>query len=79
MLDEWLAHIFDCLLGSEEEVSRIISFFGAIPDLGLITPVAYRMVLGAAHWGENAEIARELAWRMGMTTALPSNNSCAFQ
>lgn len=77
-LDDWLAHIFDCLLGSKEEVNRILSFFASIPTMGIVSPVAYRMVLKAAHWGENYEIARELAWRMGMAMPLPSDNALRF-
>ena len=77
-LDDWLQHIFDALLGSQEEVNRILSFFESIPALGIVSPVAFRMVLGAAHWGANADIARELAWRMGQDRALPNDNELRF-
>lgn len=77
-LDAWLDHILECLLGSETEVNRILSFFESIPSLGVITPVIFRKLLGAAHWGDNLQIARELAWRMGMTAPLPSDNDLRF-
>lgn len=77
-LDEWLTHILDCLLGSEAEINRILSFFDAIPQVGIVMPVAFRKVLGAAHWGDNHDIARELAWRMGLSAPLPSHNDLRF-
>ncbi|NPD14711.1 glycosyl transferase [Xinfangfangia sp. D13-10-4-6] len=77
-LDEWLSHILDCLLGPEQEVNRILSFFDSIPQLGMITPLTFRKVLGAAHWGDNLDIARELAWRLGMETPLPGANQLRF-
>lgn len=77
-LDEWLAHILDCLLGSPGEIRRILSFFQLIPRLGMVAPVTFKAVLGAAHWGSNRDIARELARRMGLPDALPDNNSLRF-
>ena len=77
-LDAWLAHILDCLLGPRAEVNRILSIFQAIPSLGLITPLAYRNVLAAAHWGANRDIARELAHRMGLPGALPDHAELQF-
>lgn len=77
-LDDWLAHILDCLIGSPGEVNRILSFFTSIPRLGMVAPVTFRGVLGAAHWGANRDIARELAWRMGLQGALPDDNGLRF-
>lgn len=77
-LNDWLAHILDCLLGSREDVNRILSLFRQIPELGLVTPVAFRSVIGAAHWGANRDIARELAFRMGMQDALPDDDRLQF-
>ncbi|MDN3711609.1 rhamnan synthesis F family protein [Paracoccus cavernae] len=77
-LDEWLAHILDCLLGSPGEIRRILSFFQLIPRLGMVAPVTFKAVLGAAHWGSNRDIARELARRMALPGALPDNNSLRF-
>lgn len=77
-LDDWLAHILGCLLGSEGEVNRILSFFGSIPRLGMVVPVTYRAVLGAAHWGANRDIARELARRMALPGPLPDNDRLRF-
>lgn len=77
-LNDWLAHILDCLLGSREDVNRILSMFRTIPGLGLVTPVAFRSVMAAAHWGANRDIARELAFRMGLRGALPANDRLQF-
>lgn len=77
-LDEWLAHILDCLLGSPGEIRRILSFFQFIPRLGMVAPVTFKAVLGAAHWGSNRDIGRELARRMALPRALPDNNSLRF-
>ncbi|WP_232831610.1 rhamnan synthesis F family protein [Pseudogemmobacter bohemicus] len=81
-LDDWLAHILDCLVGSGAEVNRILSFFEKIPTLGMVVPITFRAVLGAAHWGCNRDIARELARRMALPgaspDALPDDNSLRF-
>lgn len=77
-LDEWLSHNLDCLIGSPGEVSRILSLFDRIPRLGMVAPLVFRNVLGAAHWGANYDIARELAWRMRLPVALPDDNDLRF-
>jgi hypothetical protein len=77
-LDDWLVHILDCLIGSADEVNRILSFFATIPQLGMVTPVPFRNVLGAAHWGANRDIARELAYRMQLRQPLPDDNDLRF-
>ncbi len=77
-LSDWLTHILDCLIPSEAEVNRILSLFNAIPSLGLVTPLAYRPLLGAAHWAANREIAEELAFRMGLKQPLPDNARLRF-
>jgi hypothetical protein len=77
-LDDWLKHILDCLTGSAEEVNRILSFFANIPKLGMVVPVPFRNVLGAAHWGANRDIARELAFRMALRDPLPSQKELRF-
>lgn len=77
-LDSWLDHILNCLLGSAKEVNRILSLFDAVPRLGMVVPVTFRGVLGAAHWGANRDIARELARRLGMKDELPDENQLRF-
>lgn len=77
-LNDWLAHILDCLLGSREDVNRILSMFRTIPRLGLVTPLTFRNVMGAAHWGANHDIARELAFRMKLRSELPTNDRLQF-
>lgn len=77
-LDVWLDHILTCLLGSPDEVSRILSFFEAIPRLGMVVPVTFRQVLGAAHWAANRDIACELAGRMGLAAPLPDDADLRF-
>lgn len=77
-LDEWLSHVLDCLVGSEGEVNRVLSFFDSIPRLGMVVPVTFRGVLGSAHWGANRDIARELARRMALTDPLPDNDALRF-
>lgn len=77
-LDSWLAHILDCLIGAPGEVNRILSFFASIPRLGMVVPVTFKGVLAAAHWGANREIARELAWRMGLRDPLPGDEALRF-
>lgn len=77
-LDDWLAHILDCLIGSPGEVNRVLSFFASIPRLGMVVPVTFKGVLGAAHWGANRDIARELAWRMGLQDPLPGDGGLRF-
>ena len=78
VLDEWLEHILDCIIGSAAEVNRILSLFDTIPRLGMVTPVTYKPVLSAAHWGVNREIARELAWRMKIEAPLPDDRKLRF-
>lgn len=77
-LNDWLDHILNCLTASTQEMNRILSFFQTIPSLGLVVPVTYRAVLGAAHWGANRGIARELARRMDPPPALPQDNALRF-
>lgn len=77
-LDDWLTHILDCLIGSPGEVNRILSFFSTIPQLGMVAPITFRKLLGAAHWGANVDIARELAWRMGLRDPLPADQELRF-
>ena len=77
-LNDWLAHILDCLLGSREDVNRILSMFRTIPKLGLVAPLTFRNVMGAAHWGANRDIARELAFRMDLRGELPANDRLQF-
>ncbi len=77
-LDDWLTHVLDCLLGSEAEICRILSFFQDIPRLGMVMPSVFRDVLSAAHWGSNRGIARELAHRMGLSGPLPPDGSLRF-
>ncbi|GAB1477838.1 rhamnan synthesis F family protein [Paracoccaceae bacterium] len=77
-LNDWLQHVLDCLLGPREEINRILSLFQSIPTLGLVTPLAFRTVLSAAHWGANKDIARELAFRIGRNTPLPDNSQLQF-
>ncbi|WP_273691525.1 rhamnan synthesis F family protein [Ketogulonicigenium vulgare] len=78
MLDEWLSHILDCLLGDPADVNRILSLFDSITRLGIVMPVVHRSVLNAAHWGFNRDIGAELAYRMGMATPLPENDALQF-
>lgn len=75
-----LAPVFaERLAASTQDMNRILSFFQTIPTLGLVVPVTYRAVLGAAHWGANHGIARELAHRMGLPPALlPPDNGLRF-
>lgn len=60
-------------------MSRILSFFETIPRLGMVVPLTFRQVLGAAHWGDNKDIARELAFRLGWPdSALPEDGALRF-
>lgn len=77
-LNDWLAHILDCLLNTREDVNRILSLFQSIPSLGLVTPLTYRSVLSASHWGANRDIARELAARINLQAPLPDNSQLQF-
>jgi hypothetical protein len=77
-LDKWLEHNLACLLSSPAEINRVLSFFTSIPELGLVAPLVFPSVLGAAHWGANADIARELAHRMGWPDDLPGNDRLRF-
>lgn len=77
-LDQWLDHCLTCLLPNREEVFRILSLFQSIPDLGMVAPLTYRSVLAAAHWGDNLDIAREIAARIGPDLALPPDGQLDF-
>ena len=77
-LDDWLSVILDCLLPDAGGVNRIVSLFDAVPALGIVAPMTYRAVLGAAHWGDNREIAQELARRLRLDTPLPGDNDLQF-
>lgn len=77
-LDHWFEHILDCLIGSETEVNRILSLFDTIPQLGIVTPVTFKSILSAAHWGANRGISRELAWRMKLDSPLPDDSKLRF-
>lgn len=76
-LDDWLSHILDCLLPDRAQINRILSLFGDIPALGMVAPLTYRPVLGAAHWGTNRSIAQEIAWQAGLPE-LPDNADLRF-
>jgi hypothetical protein len=77
-LDQWLDHCLSSLLPSRDEVSRILSLFQSVPALGIVAPLTYQAVLGAAHWGDNFDIARELALRMRLTDPLPDDSALVF-
>lgn len=62
-LDSWLAHNLDCLLPDGAQINRILSLFDSLPRLGVIAPLTHQPILSAAHWGDNLEIATELARR----------------
>lgn len=64
-LGNWLQVILDCLLPQPAELNRLLSFFQDIPDLGLVMPLTPQPIIGAAHWGENLELAQEVMARMG--------------
>lgn len=77
-LDSWLDLVLDCLLPSEPEINRIVSLFQSVPTLGIVAPLTHRAVLGAAHWGDNLELAQEIMRRMGLTHPLPGNDALQF-
>ncbi|WP_162799009.1 rhamnan synthesis F family protein [Paracoccus indicus] len=77
-LDDWLTHNLDCLLPRRDEINRILSMFDDIAQLGIVAPVIFRNVIGAAHWGDNFDIAREVAHRMGLGDALPDDTRLRF-
>ncbi|MDO9637331.1 MAG: rhamnan synthesis F family protein [Pseudotabrizicola sp.] len=76
--DQWLDHCLTCLLPNREEVFRILSLFQSLPDLGVVAPLTYRSVLAAAHWGDNLDIAREIAARALPDLALPPDGQLDF-
>lgn len=77
-LDEWLDHCLACLLPERDSVQRILSLFEAIPALGMIAPLTYKEVLGAAHWGDNAALAQEIMLRMGLKDQMPDDANLNF-
>jgi hypothetical protein len=77
-LDNWLDLVLNCLLPSGPEINRIVSLFQSVPSLGIVAPLTHRAVLGAAHWGDNLELAQEIARRMGLTQPLPGNDALQF-
>lgn len=77
-LDQWLAHCLDALLPAPAETARILSLFQSVPALGIVAPLVFPTILGAAHWGDNREIAEELAIRMGLKAPLPDNAGLEF-
>lgn len=77
-LNEWLDHILKCLIGTRDDVNRILSLFQSIPSLGILSPVPFRAVMGGAHWAANRDIARELAFRMGLEETLPDDARLQF-
>lgn len=77
-LDHWLDHSLTCLLPNRTEVFRILSLFQSVPELGMLAPLTYQAVLGAAHWGDNYDIARELYLRMGLPGDLPGDADLEF-
>lgn len=77
-LDAWLAHILDCLLPSIQGVNRILSFFQTMPRLGLVSPIPFKEILPASHWGANFDLARELGHRLDLKSELPNNSDLVF-
>ena len=77
-LDSWLDLVLDCLLPPEAEINRIVSLFQSVPTLGIVAPLTHRAVLGAAHWGDNIELAQEILRRTGLDHPLPGNDSLQF-
>ncbi|MST50053.1 glycosyl transferase family 2 [Mobiluncus holmesii] len=59
---EWKDEFLDALLGSEDEVKRIMSAFGSDPWLGLVT--APGNIVGPEFWGGDKAITAELLRRL---------------
>ena len=74
----WLDHILSCLLPEPPLLRRLISFFDSAPSLGLVAPATFRPTLASGHWGDNFELARELAARMHLAQPLPGNDQLVF-
>ena len=61
---EWRARLLGSLLGSDDNVARILSAFAANPDLGLVT--ADGSLLGPEYWGDNQATTASLLRRLEM-------------
>lgn len=77
-LDDWLQHILDALLPAPSEINRILSFFQTLPMLGIVAPAYFKIILDAAHWGDNRSIAKEIARRLDPSPRLPANDALRF-
>ena len=60
--NEWRNRLLADLIGSPEQVDRILSSFAADPSLGMVTSDG--SLLGPEYWGDNETTARELARRL---------------
>jgi len=66
----WRPYLLDTLLGSTEIVASIFEAFGSDAELGMIGPEHLDQVRNSIGWGNNFEIAKLFAVRLGIKLSL---------
>ncbi|MCI8507789.1 MAG: rhamnan synthesis protein F [Lachnospiraceae bacterium] len=74
----WAYKCFENLIKNELYVENVIKTFQENPRLGLLTPpvpnhAPYYPTTGKGEWGENFDVAHELAKKLGMNIDMDSN------
>ena len=62
----WGEYLYRNLLGSPEIVSGILQIM-ARRDVGIVFPQYFSAIRSAVHWGENFQLAKEFAARLGIS------------
>lgn len=63
----WLAHVMDCLCGSEHRVRQILNCFDEIPHLGMISPSTPELLKPSLNWGGNFAVANAITREAGFS------------
>ena len=65
----WRPFLLETLLGSPETVLSILEIFRQAPRIGLLAPQHIDMLRPWIRWGENFDLAEQLAQRMGIAVS----------
>jgi lipopolysaccharide biosynthesis protein len=64
--DDWRRYLFKHLFGSEENITGIINLFEENPDLGIVFPETYPVLVRLTDWRGNYDGCSKLLQRLGI-------------